>query len=339
MKKKKLLAVVGGICLILVLATLPFMAACAKPAPAPGPIVWKAVTFLPETFSANIPFFMFTDKVNERAKGELVIEYLGGPEVIKSFDLAMATIEGAVDIGHVPASYHVGIVPGVQALMLSRIGIQGERDSGAHDFMVELHAKAGLFYLGRGNPKTDAYENFHFVLKDPIERPQDLAGKKLGLGVVAAHFLEQIGVANVVISMPDSYSALERGLVDGFLTTITPVVSSGWHEVSDYVVKPGMFMDNVVNFISLDRWNQLPPHLQDLVIEAKLEVEHEYPSIWKVEVDDAAWQKMIELGMQVIELSPADAEWMIETAYRAEWDAVIENLGDLGRQLEELYSP
>lgn len=37
MEQKKLLALIGSICLILVLASLPFMGACAKPAPAPPP--------------------------------------------------------------------------------------------------------------------------------------------------------------------------------------------------------------------------------------------------------------------------------------------------------------
>lgn len=39
MKKKKLLTVVGGVCVVLILAAVPFMAACAKPAPAPTPAV------------------------------------------------------------------------------------------------------------------------------------------------------------------------------------------------------------------------------------------------------------------------------------------------------------
>lgn len=38
MKKKRLLTLVGSVCLILVLASLPFMGACAKPAPAPAPV-------------------------------------------------------------------------------------------------------------------------------------------------------------------------------------------------------------------------------------------------------------------------------------------------------------
>ncbi|MDH5696212.1 MAG: hypothetical protein OEZ00_06390 [Dehalococcoidia bacterium] len=86
--KTPLLALVGSVCLILVLAALPFMAACA--APPPEKIVLKAVTAWPSTTVEAKDFLKFVDKVNtgaeEKYPGELEIQYLGGPETIPTKD-------------------------------------------------------------------------------------------------------------------------------------------------------------------------------------------------------------------------------------------------------------
>ncbi len=47
MKRGKLLVLVGSMCLVLVLALLPFMAACAQPAPAPAPAPAPKITTVP----------------------------------------------------------------------------------------------------------------------------------------------------------------------------------------------------------------------------------------------------------------------------------------------------
>ncbi len=90
MKRKGLLTLLGGICLVTVLAVLPFLGACAQPAPAPTPapapppkpepITLKALTFLPGKLPTVADFPEFAKRVNERAKGELVIDHLGGPD-------------------------------------------------------------------------------------------------------------------------------------------------------------------------------------------------------------------------------------------------------------------
>jgi TRAP-type C4-dicarboxylate transport system substrate-binding protein len=54
------------------------------------PIVLKAVTAFPRNHLNNDPVPIFIDKVNKRAEGKLKIDWVGGPEVIKSFDQVLA---------------------------------------------------------------------------------------------------------------------------------------------------------------------------------------------------------------------------------------------------------
>ena len=79
-------------------APAPVPAPKPAPAPKPTPIVLKAVTFLAVAAVACRPLKMFIDKVNEKSKGELVIQLVGGPEVVPGSEQPMAVKRGVVDM-------------------------------------------------------------------------------------------------------------------------------------------------------------------------------------------------------------------------------------------------
>ena len=57
-------------------------------AAAPKATELRVVTIYPVTHQSMNAFYMLRDRVNERAKGELVIKRIGGPETIGMFDQA-----------------------------------------------------------------------------------------------------------------------------------------------------------------------------------------------------------------------------------------------------------
>ena len=101
--KNKGLLVLLGLCLALVLMALPFMSACAKPAPAPAPapeepIKLKTICFLPVDLPYSELWLDYIDRIEEASGGRLVIENLGGPEVIPAEEQTDAVMEGIIDI-------------------------------------------------------------------------------------------------------------------------------------------------------------------------------------------------------------------------------------------------
>ena len=88
MKKTKL----ALIFLALVFLLTPIFEANAKP------ITLRWVSFLPGPHPSTKIYKIFTDKVNEMANGELVMKVAGGPEVIKSMDLAMSVKKNLSDL-------------------------------------------------------------------------------------------------------------------------------------------------------------------------------------------------------------------------------------------------
>ncbi len=87
--------------------------------------------------------------VNEQAKGELKIEYLGGPEIIPDKDLAIAVGKGVLEMGTAYSGIYAGLVPGAEAFTQSMISPLEERRRGVYDFIQPQYAKNNLFLLGR----------------------------------------------------------------------------------------------------------------------------------------------------------------------------------------------
>ena len=233
MKVKRLVRL-ASICLVLILLVLPFMVACAKPASAPspaptpvpgpvpapkpapsaGPIKLKVVTFLPgKPARAKIFESLFINKVNELAKGELVVEWIGGVEAIPMLEQGLAVQKGIVDMAWVPASYVRALVPGIERVDLSLITPEQERQRGLNDYLQSKADKAGLFYLGRGSVWN---KNMYLFTNKYVKTPYDLSGQKFGPGTTLLAFQRTLGIVPVTMNRSDMYTALEHGVIDGY---------------------------------------------------------------------------------------------------------------------------
>jgi TRAP-type C4-dicarboxylate transport system substrate-binding protein len=341
MKKRRMITLLGGICLILLLTVTHFIAIFEKPTFAlqkkdPTPIELKAVTFLPASATEANAFYMLRDRVNERAKGELTIKYLGGPEVIPGREQASAVQKGVVDMAWVTASIYFSIVPGAEMNKCVEINALEERQRGAYDFMVELHRKAGLFYLGRGYPTESAV--YYLFLKKQVVRPQELRGLRiLATGTVFVNFLKALGATQVTIPAGEEYTALERGEADGSVKLIVGFPAISLQEVHKYWIDYPIFRSPVTNIMNLGSWNRIPKHLQNVIKEAQIETEREWPRRHN-EYQAKDLDTILKAGMKPIKFSQTDVDWYFNKAYANEWEVFLKKYPDLAPKYKDLVS-
>jgi len=337
-KKERLLVLLSSVCLILVLVALPFMSACAKPAPTPKPepIKLTLVTFQPLTAIKTKMGLVPINKINEAAKGELIIEVIGGPEAIPMKDQGLAVQRGAVDMAQTIA--FTGIVPEYGLLSTSATTLAEHRESGFHDLLNDCFKRRGFYYLG----KLEYHHLKAFVMfgNKRITTPYDLAGVKVGAthGVTAT--MREFGKLSdstwVGIGLTDVYTSLDRGLVDMYYTVWHTIVSFHLYEVSKYFIDHPVNQGISVTVMNLDTWNRLPKHLQDLIESIYFEtVTSQMPEY--EEITTKSRQTMLDSGMEAIKFSPADAEWWDETIVRLNREEVLgEAPGETTRKLIEL---
>ena len=298
--------------------------------PAPEPIELTAISMMLPGDPKMQGFVDFIDRVNERANGELVIDLLGGVEVIPLFDQAAAVRSGAVDIGSLMRTTYEDLVPGSRLQMLSQISLDEERRPGGfHDTTQELYAEAGLYRLGIGLGGRDpAGGEFYLHFTDKkVGQIEDLAGLTITTyGTACYPLADAFGMAKASIAAPEMYMALDQGLVDVFMESLPGYNLNGFHEVTKYTLDHPFFRYALDNVVNLDTWNALPKHLQDLLIEVQIKVEGEQEALTVEQVDEAR-QAMIAEGHQFIKLSPADAEEFLDTVYEATLEDARKTLG------------
>lgn len=277
------------------------------------------------------------DRINERAKGDLVINYRGGPETIPAFDQGKAVKNGVADISAVPVGFYEALVPGVGGAMLSQISLDEERrPGGAYDYLVEMHKKGGLYYLGRGAPGHQDF--FYLALNKRVEKPADFKGLKLGTATAARAAVEAWGANVVSLNMSEYYSAMERKLVDGVASVgLSSWVNQGCHEVTRYLVDNPYFASTVGVIMNLNSWNRLSPQLQKIVMDTMVEAEKELADLYEQDIKNLQ-SKMKTAGVEIYKLEPQVAKWFRDTAYNATWDYQMKRFPEVTPRLRELLT-
>ena len=300
-------------------------------------VTLKAVAGWPKTASEYKAFSTFTDLVEQmvakKYPGELKIQFVGGPEAVKTMDQAQALQRGMVDMVFTTSAYYVSVLPEVDALKLSNFTPSEERKSGAWAYVNDLHEKKiGIYYLAR----LGLGIKFHLYLKKPI-KSADLKGLNIRVSPMYLQAIKGLGGNPVNIVPTEVYVALERNVVDGYCWPSVGIRDWGWQKHTQYVVDPGFY--NVPNplLINLKTWNQLPPKLRYLLTEAALEAEKKVTALF----DDLAKQErpgLLKEGIQVIDLPPAEKEKFLKVAYDEGWKGVMGKNPQVGAKLKELLT-
>jgi TRAP-type C4-dicarboxylate transport system substrate-binding protein len=311
---------------------------CPMPAAASGDaITLNFVSFAP---AANAVEFQYIKKelferINQAAKGRLVIQVKGGPEVIPPFNLGAAVKNGIIDMACIPNAFFEDMVPGIGVTHLSPFSAVEERKNGVYDAIGEIYKKAGLFYLGRGEATEHGY--FIMFLNKPVEKREDFKGLRLG-GTTSFHgqYRELGGVATA-LQTTEYNTAMERGTVDGLSTSIYIALAYGLQSVSKFVIQPGFWRSSVAIPVNLAKWNKIPADLRQMMISEMAAFEAKYAP-YELEQRNLFIKKFAGSGAKVIQLPPDVADWFVSASTEGAWKYAQERQGDAIAKMRKLLT-
>lgn len=300
-----------------------------------APIVLKAITAFPTNHFNNDPVPMFIEKVNKRAEGMVKIEWIGGPEVIKTFDQIHALKAGTVQmLLYYPFGYMKSVMPESWCKGLTRLAEWEERKTGAYDLWCEIFEKrVNAKYLGR----------FHSLLpftvfsNKRVEKVSDFKGMKIRVMPLYIPFIEALGASPVTIPPSEIYTSMERGVVDGFMWPNVGMASFGLQEVTKYQLEPGVFQMEPATMIHLDTWKKIPEEAQAIIMDVMKDMEY-IASMRNTLIEEKELRMRKEAGMETIRLSPEEAEKFVNICYDKTWEFVIDMAPEYGPKLRESTS-
>ncbi len=314
------LGVVILLCVVFISAGLTFA----------EPIKLKAVGFLPKNNPMMGGAVMWCDRVNKELKGKVSINYLGGPEITAPVEQIQALKNGIFDINLIVSSYYAPLAPEVNALQLSKLMPWDERKSGFFDYMVDRHKKIGVVYLGR-----HMYGPFYIWVKKPVKDIEELQKLKLRAAPMYTYFFGRLGVGTVAVKPTDVYTALERGMVDGFGWPLLGAREDGWTEHCKYVIDHSFYGMDATILFNQDAWNKIPKPIQDDLTNLTIKYERDMVAHFQQE-NDKEREMLKKTGVKFITFSEAEGKKYVQMAYDAYWDDLAKKVPNLIPDLKKL---
>jgi TRAP-type transport system periplasmic protein len=267
-------------------------------------------------------------QLNSEGKGRLQLNFIGGPKAMPPFEVGNAVRTGVVDVALTTGAFYTNIMPEADALKLTQVSAQELRKNGGYDLINRIwNEKANMQYLAR----VIDYTPFHLYLTKKIDKP-DLTGLKLRITPVYREFFQALGATVVQTPPGEVYTALERGVVDGYGWPINGIFDFNWHEKTKFRVDPGFYNAEVSLVMNLDKWKALNPGQRDLLMKHAIALENENDSWKKVNEEDTRKQK--EAGIQAITFERN----YYDRAYEVAWASAIKASPTYGPQMRKLFS-
>jgi len=319
MKKKILL-----IPLALLLAMSLVTTGCPTPAPeGPTPetptevIEWTLDTYFPPppAIYVSVVTQEFCDRVNARLEGRFVITPVYASSLgVKGPDVATALGKGAFEADYVAFPYLAGDIPVLGVMGLPALLRNNFEGFAAHDVVTPYYRseleKRNIKLIGSPYlfPKQVVWS------KKPLKEVGDFKGLTFrGFSPEHTMLLDELESVVISISMPEVYTALERGMLDAIIgSTASAQAVSAW-EVLDYGIDMTFALADSGLIVNKDAWEALPAEYQLIITEEanRTAAEQNYKSIME---EEKGWAMLAEKGITRITPSPQLFEDIVKEA-------------------------
>ena len=271
-------------------------------------------------------------KFNSEGKGTLQINFIGGPKAIPTFEVGKSVQSGVVDIGFTTGAFYTNIMPEADILKLSETSAAEQRKNGGYDLINKIWAeKANMRYLA----KTVEFTPFHLYLTKKIDKP-DLTGLKIRITPVYREFFQAMNAQVMTTAPGEVYTALERGVIDGYGWPIHALFDLNWQEKTKFRVDPGFYNAEVGLVMNLDKYKGLPARARDYLDRQALGYERQN-DFWKTYNQNEA-KRQAEAGIQTITFDAATSKAYVEKSKEIGWANAIKQSPQYGEQLKKVLA-
>ena len=189
-------------------------------------------TFLSPQGVWHEPLAHLIETVNDRDLG-VTLEIFADPSAVNPFQLGDALSSGVIDFAYLSGAFYTTLVPEADSLKLLNRPVAELRENGAMAILDEVHIeRMGTHFLGKLGDGVD-----YFVYTTERVEGRDLSGLDLRGQPAYRPFLQASNANMVQMSGSEIYSAMESGVVDGYVWPLWGIQDLGLLEVTQCLVE------------------------------------------------------------------------------------------------------
>ncbi len=283
-------------------------------APAAKPIELSYSIFFPPSHIQCKTAEEWSREVEKRTGGRVKITTYPGGSLTKAPQCYDGVVNGISDLGMSCFAYTVGRFPLLEGLDLPLGYPDGLAASRIATEMVRKYqpqevADVHVLYIHAHGPGI-------LASRKPVRSIEDLRGLKVRATGLSAKIVEQLGGTPVAMSQPETYEALQKGVVDA---TFCPVETlKGWKqgEVIKSVTDSSGIGYTTAMFVVMNKkkWDGLPEDIRKIIGQVSDEWVDKHGEAWN-EADREGAEFVSQLGHETIPLSDDEvARWKAAVA-------------------------
>jgi TRAP-type C4-dicarboxylate transport system substrate-binding protein len=263
----------------------------------------------------------FMTEVEKRTNGRVKFQRFWSNSLVKSAEGPDALKSGIADVVNILPSYYPGKMPLSTVMNLPCLTEDLWVMSMAIRDLYKMPAVAKeLSAFGARYLSASGGAGYHVSSKKPIRSAADFKGLKLRALGYQAQLLERLGGVPVNIVAPEIYTAIERGTIDGDISTPSLVIQYSLQEVAKHYTLVPFGDSGIFMAIREAAWEKLPPDIQKIMEEVNDEHIAAYHRIYQIEGNGASLTKMKAAGVEIIAYPAADGKALQEIASKTIWD-------------------
>lgn len=308
------------------------------------PITLKFATHAAPGTPQSDAVVWWMDEIAKRTNNRVKAQIFWGGALAKEKETLDAVQAGTADMGMVTISYFEDKLP--LNTMSNPMGFKpdyGILMEGAFKLFQEFPQFEEEFY--RWNQKQlapNGGSSYQFASKKLIRTLDDFKGLKVrSVGKYWPKWLQAVGAIPTTVTGPETYEALEKGILDASPIAYELMRSYRWYEVAKYVIEVDWGCVWGYGFtINLDVWKSLPPDIQQILSDTGKEFVQKHVSLTNAYIEET--KKVIkDAGGQILPFPAADREkWKNMDVVKGtmdEWVQLAESKGFPGRAMMERY--
>ncbi|HBG77302.1 MAG TPA: C4-dicarboxylate ABC transporter substrate-binding protein [Phycisphaerales bacterium] len=298
---------------VLLVSTFIFTG-CAKksdvPTPAKAPektIELNYSIFFPPTHVQCIEAQNWADEIAKRTNGRVKITIFPGGSLTQAPQCYEGVVNGISDLGMSCFAYTRGRFPLLEGLDLPLGYPNGLTASRIATELAMKYKPAEvndvhLLYIHAHGPGI-------LATKKPVNNLEELKGMKIRATGLSAKIVSSLGATPVAMSQPETYEALQKGVVEGTLCPIETL--KGWKqgEVIESVTDSSVIGYTTAMFVAMNKqkWESLPADIKQIFTDVSKEWVDKHGNAWNQADEDG--KKFVEsLNHKTISLNEAEKQ-------------------------------
>jgi TRAP-type C4-dicarboxylate transport system substrate-binding protein len=303
---------------VIVLAMIALFIGSLLPATSlAGPIKLSYANFPPAPTFPCVQMERWKEEVEKRAGGSVAINTYPGGTLLGAKNMMDGVIAGQADIGCLCMAYQPGrfIVTNATALPMG--------------FPNATVASLTLWDLYRKQKpeefaKVKVLTMFtcapaNIYAKKPVRSLEDLKGLELRASGGVAQYLKALGAAPVGMPQSETPEALQKGVVQGAVSSLETLMDFKYAEICKYVTMINGPVYPFAVVMNMAKWNSLPKDVQEVMDGLRIEQAWWTGNYMDKHVDESIeWSKKNH-NIEIIKLTQKEL---------ARWDKMVKPIPD-----------